>query len=160
MAKVTPSEFTQKTAEELLTLMGVAATVTITETKENGEPTLNVNIETEQETGLLIGAHGSTLQAIQIFLGMALRQHAGEWQRVVVNVGDWKEKQEESLRQLAESTAARARQTEEDQHLYNLNSAQRRIVHMILAEEVDLETESTGEGEERYLIVRIKRDAK
>jgi spoIIIJ-associated protein len=156
MAKQDLVEMTKDTAARLLNLMGVEAEVSVTETKENEETTLLVDIETEQETGLLIGAHGSTLQAVQTFLGMALRQSTGEWHRVVVNVGDWKEKQEETLRVLAENTAARARQTGEPQNLYNLTASQRRIIHMILAEDEGITTESQGEGEERYLVVTSK----
>lgn len=147
---------TQNLADGLLRLMGVEAQVEVSEVEENDQKTLEVQISTEHETGLLIGAHGATLNAIQVFLGMALRQQTGEWSRVVVNVGDWKEKQEESLKALAEQAAARARQTGEEQRLYNLNSAQRRIIHMLLSEEQDIETESMGEGEERFLIVRAK----
>lgn len=148
---------TQQLTEELLRLMGTTdSTVEATQTGEGEETSVEVNINTESETGLLIGAHGATLNAIQVFLGMALRQVTGDWTRVAVNVGDWKEKQEEALKALADQAASRARQTNEEQRLYNLSSGQRRIIHMLLSEEEDIETVSEGEGEERYLIVRAK----
>jgi spoIIIJ-associated protein len=76
----------------------------------------------------------------------------------VVNVGDYREKEEDYLKSLAASTAQRARETKEPQNLYNLKPWQRRIIHLALSEEKDLTTESMGEGEERYLIIKPKSD--
>ncbi len=63
-------------------------------------------------------------------------------------------KNEDYLNNLAEQTAQRAKETNEPQNLYNLNSAQRRIIHMCLSEDKETETESLGEGQERYLVVK------
>lgn len=113
-----------------------------------------VTIETESETGLLIGKKGETLTSIQTVLGLMFKQKTGEWNRVTVNVGDYREKEEDYLKNLAVSAANRARETGEPQTLYNLNPAQRRIIHMHLSEEKDVLTESMGEGSERYLVVK------
>ena len=76
---------------------------------------------------------------------------------MAVNVGDWREKQEDYLKSLALSALSRARATNEPQPLYNLNASQRRTIHLYLSSEKDVETESFGEGKERYLIVRLKK---
>lgn len=149
-------EFTQKTTDELLELVGLNSKASVTFEKSGEEDLIIVNIDAQDETGLLIGAHGATLNAIQVFLGMALRQESGEWHRVTVNIGDWQEKQEEQLRELAEQTAARAVSTGEPQRLYNLTPAQRRVIHMILSEDGEVETLSEGEGEDRHLIIKTK----
>ena len=97
------------------------------------------------------------MASLQVVFGVLLKQKVGEWNRVVVNVGDYREKEEEYLRNLAQSTAQRAKETGEPQSLYNLKSWQRRIVHMALSEDKDLTTESVGEGEERYLVVKANK---
>ena len=140
----------------LLELIGLEGTASVKEDKTSAEPMIEVNIDAEKETGLLIGTHGSTLNAIQVFLGMALRQRSGEWMRVVVNIGDWKEKQEEQLTSLALQTSGRAKSTGEPQRLYNLTPSQRRVIHVALAEDSEIETVSEGEGAERHLIIRKK----
>lgn len=145
----------KKDANELLSLMGTKATVEAEEDKEN--ETFVVNIKTEDEAGLLIGHHGETLNSLQAVLGMILRQKTGEWKRVLVNIGDWREKQEEYLKDMAKTTAERAKQTGEAQNLYNLTAAQRRVIHLTLSEDSEVETESVGEGEERYLIIKPKK---
>ncbi len=142
-------------ANDLLSLMGTKAQVKASEDKKN--EAVRIDIETEEETGLLIGRHGETIEAIQSILGMMLKKKTGDWVRIIVDVGGWREKQEERLRDLATQTAERAKETGEGQPLYNLSPAQRRVIHLTLADNPDIETESAGEDEERYLIIRPKK---
>ena len=143
-------------AEELFSLMSLSdAKIDVEYDKEN--EAYVVNVDAPDETGLLIGKKGETLASLQVVFGVLLKQKVGEWNRVMVNVGDYREKEEEYLRNLAQSTAQRAKETGEPQSLYNLKSWQRRIVHMALSEDKDLTTESVGEGEERYLVVKANK---
>ncbi|MCH7640578.1 KH domain-containing protein [Patescibacteria group bacterium] len=144
----------QEIADELLSLMGTKAVSEVSEDKE--AEAIVVDLKTEEETGLLIGSRGETLNSIQAIIGMIYRQRTGEWQRIVVNVADWRERQTERLRELALQAAQRARETGDPQTLYNLTPAQRRTIHLVLEEEDDIETESEGEGSGRYLIVSPK----
>lgn len=147
-------EILKELTGELLTLMSTTANAEVSYDQENDS--FIVTIESTEETGLLIGRKGETLTGIQTILGVLLKQKTGDWKRVVVNVGDYREKEEDYLRNLGLSAAARAKETGTPQSLYNLNPAQRRIVHMVLAEDTTIETESLGEGNERYLIVKAK----
>jgi spoIIIJ-associated protein len=153
--KVDSLSLTKGLAEELLKELGSKAQVEVSEDKDN--EAVVVNIKTDDETGLLIGHHGETLLSIQGALGLMLRQKIGEWIRIVVNVGDWREKQEEHLRVLAQEAAERAKETGEPQPIYNLSPAQRRIIHIELGGDDKITTESTGEGEERYLVINPKK---
>lgn len=139
---------------ELLELMSTSSKAKVNFNKE--ADCYEVTIEAGDETGLLIGKKGETLTSLQTMLGLLLKYKTGEWYRIVVNVGDYREKEEDYLKNLGLSAAARAKETGEQQNLYNLNSAQRRIIHMILAEESGIVTESEGEGAERFLSVKPK----
>lgn len=152
--KISKTAEALKLTEELLRLMGVESKVEAVDDAENDAIVLNVGSETE--TGLLIGRHGQTLLSLQAAVGMMLKQKLGEWVRVIVNVGDWRQKEEEHLKELAIQTADRVRSTGEPQPIYSLTASQRRIVHMVLADDPELITESTGEGDERYLIIKKK----
>lgn len=143
----------EKLAKKLLSLMGTQARVEVVEQKDS----VVVNIATEDEAGLLIGRKGETLNSIQSILGIMTHQALGEWIRIVVNLGDWREKQEDYLKNVAREAAEKANETGEDQPIYNLSAAERRIIHVELAENNDVTTESAGEGRERYLIVRPKK---
>ncbi|HEX6977152.1 MAG TPA: KH domain-containing protein [Patescibacteria group bacterium] len=150
-------EKAKKLLTELFTLIGIKAEfeVSVEEPKDE-EKVVNVKIDSKEESGLLIGSHGSTLEALQYFLGLALKNETGEWARVNVDIANWKEKQNDHLISLAQHTAESAIRKGEPQYLYNLTPGQRRIVHMELANNTEVETKSEGEGEERYLVVQPK----
>lgn len=141
-------------ANGLLSQMGVSAKAEGTFDEEAN--TINLNIKTESEAGLLIGKRGETLLSLQTVLSMMAKTKLGEWVRIMVNVADWREKEENYLKEMATSAAHRVKQTGEPQALYHLNSGQRRIIHMFLAEDSEIVTESVGEGEERYLLIKNK----
>lgn len=145
----------KKQAEELMAKMDIEATIEVSEdTAEDNQKVYMVGIDSPREAGLLIGAHGATLHAIQSFLAMAIKQKSGEWVRVVVDIGEWRQKHDEHLAGLAQQAAERAKQTGEVQMLYNLTPAQRRVVHLALSQETGIETASEGEGDGRYLVVK------
>lgn len=143
----------QELTEKLLSLSGVSAQV---EVVDLGENSYEVNLSTDDETGLLIGFRGENINAIQTVLGIMLKGQTGEWVRLVVNVGDYRQKQEEKLKELADQSAARALETKEPQPIYNLSASARRVVHMHLSERSDVVTESEGVEPDRYLVVRPK----
>ena len=145
----------EEIVNDLLSMMGTSATATVTEDKEN--EALTVDIQSEDETGLLIGSRGDTLRSLQTIAGIMLKNKQGEWRRVLLNIADWREKQEQRLKDLAESTAQKVKETGESSSLYNLSSGERRTVHMYLSEDDDVVTESVGEGEERHLVVQPKK---
>ena len=154
MAKKDNVKKVEKFVKKLFSLIGVDAETEVYEDKQN--EAIKIDIKSENEVGLLIGKRGDTLFSIQSIVGLYLKQLTGDWVRVIVNVGDWREKEEQYLRNLATTTAERATSTKEPQELYNLNPSQRRIVHMALSEIKQVSTSSQGEGKERYLIVSPK----
>lgn len=143
----------QKLAQELLDLAGVRSEVEVVKVDKDS---FEVNIKTEGEAGLLIGFRGENIQSIQTLLGIMVKNKLGEWKRITVNVGDYREKQESKLKELADSIATRAVETKEAQPIYNLNAMQRRVVHMYLAQRGDVTSESQGEEPNRYLVVSPK----
>lgn len=148
-------ETLKKVAEDLMGLMLVDGKIDVSFDKENDAYV--VDVEGGDKTGLLIGKKGDTLSSIQLVLGILFKQKVGEWNRVVLNVGDYRQKEEDYLKNLSLSAANRAKETGEPQNLYNLKPWQRRIIHLALSEDKDIETESLGEGEERYLVVKSKK---
>lgn len=145
----------KNTAEKLLSLMSVSAKIEVTYDKK--DEVFVVDIDAGETTGLLIGKRGETLLSIQNILGVLYKQETGEWAKIVVNVGDYRQKEEEYLKSLAENTAQRAVETGNPQNLYNLKAWQRRVIHMFLSDNKDVATTSEGEGEDRYLIVSPKK---
>ena len=152
--KSSTDKIIKEIAEEILKLMDLTCEIKISYDKSTQVYLLDISAG--EEAGLLIGKKGETIDAIQVVINMILRQKTGDWLRVVVNVADFREKEISRMKELAEQTAQRVRETGEQQNLYNLTPSQRRIVHMSLSEEKDIQTESVGEGLSRYLVVSKK----
>jgi spoIIIJ-associated protein len=136
----------------LLNDMGVEAEVEI---KEEEEKTL-IHLESP-DAALLIGFHGETLQSLQLIFSFLVHKLTGEWDKVSVDVGDYRQKREEQLEKLALNLAAKAKLSGEEQTIPNLNANERRLIHLFLSENPDVYSESEGEGRQRVLVIKPKK---
>jgi len=134
---------------ELLEKLGL----TINHTLEGREGVVYINLQTENP-GILIGYHGQTLVAIQLILALMAYRKLGEWTKIVVDVGDYRQRREETLKRMAFSVAQKVKFSRREQELPPMTSAERRIVHLALGEDPEITTESRGEGKERRVVVK------
>lgn len=111
---------------------------------------------TTDEPGILIGYHGQALQALQLLIAMIGFKKNGEWTRVLVNVGDYREKREESLTNMAKSLAQKVKFSGTSQSLPPMSSAERRIIHLALIDDQEVETISESEGRDRHVVIKPK----
>lgn len=150
------TEKVQTLVENVLSLLGLSPdqfSVTL-----EGEDALRVNITLpEDETGIYIGHHGEGLTSLQLLLSLMISQRSGQWYRVSVNINDYQERREDSLRYLADSAAQKAVSLQQEVVLGNLSSYERRIVHLHLETNPDVTTESRGEPPLRQLLVIPKK---
>ncbi len=147
-----PQILVSELVEEFLKTVGIEGNVSV-DIDESGA--FRVHIDTD-ETGLLIGFHGRTLESIQIILGLMAAKRLGKWERVYVNVGDYREKREESLMYMAQRAAERALSTGRPVEIPNLTASERRVIHLTLSGDERVITESYGEGRDRHLVVSPK----
>ena len=148
-------EVIKKTAGELLQLLEIGEVKTSLEKDEDG--VFRFIIEAK-DSGILIGYHGENIYALQLILGLIVYKKLGSWQRVVVDVGDWRQKREEQLKRIALSAAQKVKFSKEQVIIPYLNAAERRVVHLALAEHPNVETRSDGKERERKLIVELKKN--
>ena len=141
----------KKLASELLELVKIEGKVSV----EKNEETIRVAIETEQ-SGAIIGYHGEALVSLQLILNILTHKVLGAWPKIVVNVGDYREKREEYLKNMAENIAERVKVTGRSSILTDLSSFERRIVHLALSNNSDVESFSEGEGKNRHLVIKPK----
>lgn len=138
--------------EELIGKLEIVGVVSVTTDETDA---FRVNIATE-ETGLLIGHHGKTLESLQLILGIIVSKKLGRWVKAYVNVGDYREKREEALMHMAQRAADRAITSGRPVELSRLSPAERRIIHLTLSGDDRIATESVGEGDARVLVVKSK----
>lgn len=142
---------TLEKGEKLLGLLGLEGEVKAAIDEENQAILVQIEVD---DPGTLIGYHGETLAAFQLLLGIITNQDLKEWTRVIVNVGDYREKREETLQRMALSAAQRAHFSGQPVALTQLSAAERRIVHLALKDHQEVETYSEGEGLQRRLVVK------
>jgi len=139
----------KKTTTEFLEKLLIAAEIKV----EEADGAVLVNIETA-DPGILIGRHGRNLEAIQILLGQMIYQTLGEWTRIVVSVGDYRERRAKQLQELALNVAQKVTETKEPMVISDLTPAERRIIHLILQDHESVKSESEGEGKLRKLVIK------
>jgi len=143
----------KKITEELLKNLLIEALVEVSQEEKNN--LFKVQIETN-DSGILIGYHGETIEALQLILSLIISNELGNWCRLVVNVGDYRQQREDKLKKLALNIAQKVKFSGQPQEISGLSSFERRIIHLALANHPDVFTESEGEGEERRLVVKPK----
>lgn len=129
-----------------------------------GRPSLDVSmegpgkvlvvIEDEEQAGLLIGKEGVTLQALQYIANRILAKQWSEQVRLRLDAGDYRERQNESLREMALSLAEKAVSQNRSQSTRPLSSYHRRVVHMALQEDATVQTRSKGDGPMKRVIIQ------
>ena len=115
-----------------------------------------VDIDSE-DSSLLIGKYGVNLESLQFILAVRIKTLTGvDDFEIYVDVGNWRKRKDEKLKQMALDAAQRVASENEPQSIYNLKNSERRVIHVALADHPSVETVSEGEGENRHIIIRSK----
>ncbi len=121
---------------------------------------LCISINTEN-TGLLIGKEGQTLQAIEYLATRIISKEMNTNIRVQVEVGDYRTRQDQRLHEFALSLADKVIASGKSMSTRPLSAYQRRIVHLALQEMPDVQTRSIGEGAlKRVVLSKVKQNKK
>lgn len=108
------------------------------------------------DAGALQAEGGELLQAMQHLVSQAFGRTLQDGQRIVCDVEGFRATREAELRAMASHAAERVRSTGSPFVFGEMNSNERRIIHLTLADSEDLYTESIGEGAARKLRVALK----
>lgn len=108
------------------------------------------------DSGLLLNQGGELLDALQQILNQAYGRGLPKGQRIVCDANNYRAARETELRAMAEHAARQVRDTSSPFVFGPMDASERRVIHLSLAEEGDLVTESIGEGNARRLRVALK----
>lgn len=147
-----PVERVREVLERVVEAIGVPATISVHEDADG----IHANLEGE-DLGLLIGRRGDTLVALQYLVNLILnRKHPGKG-GVTIDVEHYRHRNEERITALARRMGDRVRETGNSITLEPMNAAERRLVHIMFADDADIETNSIGEGENRKVVISPRR---
>ena len=138
---------------ELLKKLGFKANVEV-KTKE-GTP--NYTIYSDNDS-LLIGKNGKNLNALSLIVKENLQKEIKENYRFIIDVSDYKEKNDQRLVRLAKKIAREVKFSKIAAKLDPMNSYERRIIHNTLTNNKYVTTESEGEEPNRAVVIKPRED--
>lgn len=139
----------QQYVHDIVKAMGLDQ-ITVTASQEENNVTLKINGDV---SGVAIGRRGETLDALQYLTGLASNRVEGDYLRVVIDSGNYRERRRNTLEQLAKKLAAAVIKTGRNTTLEPMNPYERRIIHATISEIEGVTSASVGEEPNRCVII-------
>ena len=142
----------QEVMQKILSLIPVEASV---EAEQLEEGRINLTIKGDQ-SGLLIGRKGKTLDALQFIVNKIVNKALEKKVDVVIDSEDYRRRREDSLTELAKKMGDKVKKAKKPVTTAPLNPHDRRIVHLTLKDDPEVETRSRGEGLLKRIVILPK----
>lgn len=148
----------RETINIILEKMHVSADVSVRlgESEENRVQPVLIDIE-GNDLSFLIGRKAETINALQFITSLVVDRELGRWVPLQIDVQHYRQRREDELRKLARRIADQVVSTGRKQVLEPMPPNERRIVHIELRDNPNVETESVGEDPKRKVTVRPKK---
>lgn len=143
-------DFSKEFVKNVVKGMGLEDIILETQRTENY---IKITMHSENSS-ILIGKNGRTLSSIQTLLRAAIYRQTNMHINVVLDVENYKERQEHSIERLAKKLAKEVLKTKEPITMDSMNSYERRLVHSALADFKNISTESEGEEPNRKVVIK------
>ncbi len=127
---------------------------------EADEEEVRFSISCGDDYGSVIGRRGETLDAIQYLTRLVINRGSEEYKRVSINVGNYREKRENTLRALARKNAAKVRKYGRNVVLDPMNPYERRIIHTTVQEIEGVTSHSVGSDGDRKVVITLEEGVK
>lgn len=139
---------------DMFSKMGMSVSITM----NTSAKTITYQISGQDEIGLLIGKHGQTLDAIQYLTTLVATKdhHTPNRYRILVDVEGYRNRRAETLRVLAKRMAEKAKYDHQKVRLEPMSAIERKVIHMALAKEKGIITDSEGQEPFRYVTISYK----
>ena len=138
--------------QSVVTAMGLTLTASVEESPEGAR----INLEGE-DGGVLIRRGGEGLQALQHVVATTYRRELGDDNRIVIDCNGYRKEKDAELRHMALFVAEKARSSGMPQEMGPLNPYERRIVHLAIAEDPTVTSESIGDAFMKTVIISTKK---
>ncbi len=146
------------TLADILGLMGVKASVETFVEEKSGETILEIRSD---NSGLLIGRKGQTLEALQYLVTRIVGERPGsEGPQLVIDIENYRERRRWSLEDMALRLGEKAKRQRKTVMVDALSAADRRVIHVALQDDPWVTTTSLGQGSYRRLLIIPEGDRK
>jgi len=148
--KPTASNRAVEALSEIFRYMNVPAEAQVV---REDEETVEVEIESPEDLGILIGKHGQTLFALQQLVNLMANKGQLVWKRIILDAQGYRHRREKTLQDLALSTAQKVKELGKEVVLDALLAYERRIIHITLEDDPSVTTRSIGEEPNRKVVI-------
>jgi spoIIIJ-associated protein len=122
-------------------------------TSDESQPILSISAPDERDSGLLIGRRGETLRRVQFLVNLMVSRRIHRWPYILVDVGSYRRRRDASLQDMARRMADRVSHSHQPITLEPMPAYERRILHLTLRDDPLVVTQSTGEGDNRKVVI-------
>ena len=144
-------DYIKEMLKEITKYMGLSIQMEV----KKREDSVNIAIYSDNNA-ILIGKDARTLNALTTIIKQAIQNQIGTYYNFVLDVSEYKEKQQFFIEKAAKKTAKEVARTKVEAKLDPMNSYERRIVHNALTNFKGVYTESEGEEPHRYVVIKPK----
>ena len=127
---------------------------------EKVEESIFINISCGDDFGVIIGRRGETLDSIQYLVNLVANRDKEDYTRYTINVDNYREKREVTLRNLAKKSAAQVARNGRNVVLEPMNPYERRIIHTTIQEIENVTSHSVGNDNERRVVIQLAEGAR
>ena len=137
--------------QQVASAMGLKLAATIEETPDN----LRINL-TGEGADILLRRKGEALDALQVIVHTVFRRDARGDRHYVVDALDFRKGRDTELRQMVQMLMDKAKMTGQPQEIGPLNPYARRIVHLVVADDAAVTSESMGDAFLKTVVISTK----
>lgn len=112
-----------------------------------------ITLEGSDKLGVIIGRRGETLDALQYLASLVANERGGGYYRIVIDIGNYREKREGTLEALAKKTANQVLRTGRSRSLEPMNPYERRVIHTTVQNIEGVSSMSIGDGSSRRVVI-------
>lgn len=156
--RVTLKDNSNKVAKEFIDDILKCMNVDLASSVDSEDGTLNIKFDgDDDQMGYIIGRRGETLDALQFLTNLVVNKNSSEHKKVLMDVGNYRQKREESLIRFSMKMARSVVRKKKPVKLEPMNPYERRIIHAALQNDPYVRTYSEGEEPNRRVVIALKK---
>jgi len=156
--RVTLKDNSNKVAKEFIDDILKCMNVDLSSSVDSEDGTLNIKFDgDDDQMGYIIGRRGETLDALQFLTNLVVNKNSSEHKKVLMDVGNYRQKREESLVRFSMKMARSVVRKKKPVKLEPMNPYERRIIHAALQNDPYVRTYSEGEEPNRRVVIALKK---
>ena len=143
-------EYSKKLLKDIVEGMGIKDVIIESQRKENF---IKLTLHSS-DNSILIGRNGRTLSSLQNIIRSSVSNQIGIFVNIILDVENYKIKQEHNIERLAKKLAKEVLRTKEPIAMDSMNSYERRLVHNALSNFKGITSDSEGEEPNRRIVIK------